>query len=140
MRGSDTPAVSPIATGPTLQTGVRNVSSRRIRWRITTRVDRPSLMRFIRYLTATSTLVLTAFLTLVLAYYSLSVALGADEFQQAIVRGRIAHARRGLLQTGAPMELPTPAAVRSPDLGLCQGQALLGSAKNSTSLDRRGPL
>jgi len=56
-------------------------------------------MRFIRYLTATFTLVLTAFLTLVLAFYSLSVAPGADEYQQAIVRERIAHARRGILQT-----------------------------------------
>ncbi len=83
-------------------------------------------MRFIRYLTATSTLVLTAFLTLVLAFYSLSVALAADEFQQAIVRERIAHARRAILQTGAPIELPTPAAVRSADPGLWPGTGATG--------------
>ena len=83
-------------------------------------------MRFIRYLTATSTLVLTAFLTLVLAFYSLSVALGADESQQAIVRERIAHARRGILQTGASLDLPTAAAVRSADLGLWPGRGATG--------------
>ena len=108
--------MSPIASRPTPQSGVRNVSSRRIRWRITTRVDRPSLMRFFRCLTATFTLVVTVFLTLVLLFCSLSVALGPDASQQAIVRERIAHARRAILQTGASMELPTAAAVRSADL------------------------
>jgi len=108
VSGSDTLVVSPIASGPTPKTGVRNVSSRRIRWHITTLVVRRSLMRFIRYL--------TAFLTLVLAFYSLSVALGADESQQALVRERIAHARRGILQTGASIDLPRAAAVRSADL------------------------
>jgi hypothetical protein len=49
-------------------------------------------MRFIRYLTATSTLVLTAFLTLVLAFYSLSVALGAEECNRAAERESIAGA------------------------------------------------
>ncbi|HWX26632.1 MAG TPA: hypothetical protein VNZ53_04230 [Steroidobacteraceae bacterium] len=49
-------------------------------------------MRFIRYLTATSTLVLTAFLTLVLALYSLSVALGAEKSHRAVERECIAEA------------------------------------------------
>jgi hypothetical protein len=40
-------------------------------------------MRFIRYLTATSTVFLTALLTLVLLFYSLSVALGAEECNRA---------------------------------------------------------
>lgn len=49
-------------------------------------------MRFIRYLTATSTLVLTAFLTLVLLLYSVSVALGAEESNRAVERECIADA------------------------------------------------
>ena len=49
-------------------------------------------MRFIRYLTATSTLLLTALLTLVLLFCSLSVALGAEECNRAVQRESIAEA------------------------------------------------
>jgi hypothetical protein len=84
VSGSNTPAASPIESGPTPKTGVPNVSSRRIGWQITNLVDRRSLMRFIRYLTATSTLLLTALLTLVLLFYSLSLALGAEEPNRAV--------------------------------------------------------
>jgi hypothetical protein len=82
----------PIASEPTPKTGVPNVNTRRIGWHITI-IDRHSLMRFIRCLTATSTLVLTAFLTLVLVFYSLSVALGADQSGQALAREHVDQAR-----------------------------------------------
>jgi hypothetical protein len=49
-------------------------------------------MRFIRYLTATSTVFLTALLTLVLLFYSLSVALGAEECDRAVERESVSEA------------------------------------------------
>jgi hypothetical protein len=55
-------------------------------------------MRFIRYLTATSTLVVMAFLTLVLAFYSLSVAIGAEQSNRVGERDCIAEAPCTILQ------------------------------------------
>jgi hypothetical protein len=49
-------------------------------------------MRFIRYLTAASTVFLTALVTLVLLFYSLSVALGVEECNRAAERESIAGA------------------------------------------------
>jgi hypothetical protein len=93
--------VWPIASGPTPKTGAPNVSSRRIGWHITNLGARRSLMRFIRYLTAASTLFLTAFLTRVLVLNSLSVAVGADESQQTLARERVDHTLRSIRQTDA---------------------------------------
>lgn len=57
---------------------------------ITNLVDRLSPIRFIRYLTATPTLLLTALLTLVLLFYSLSLALGAERSKRTVGRECIA--------------------------------------------------
>jgi hypothetical protein len=76
------------------KTGVPNVSSRRISRHFPNLVDRVSLMRFIRYLTATSTLLLTALLTLVLLFYSVSVALGVEGYNGAVERECLTEAVR----------------------------------------------
>jgi hypothetical protein len=68
-------------------------------------------MRLIRYLTATSTVFLTALLTLVLLFYSLSVALGAEECNRTVERESIAEAVPNL-QRGASMDLLTAAPAR----------------------------
>jgi hypothetical protein len=85
------------------ESGVRKVSRHRIRWHTTNFVDRRSLLQFIRHLTAISTLLLTALLTLVLLFYSLSVALGAEGSNRVVERK------------------PTAAPARCADLGLRPG-------------------